>query len=474
MLSQQANANATSFTVPVGENLYRRYAVNGDDTPTEIFKYTYLDIVAYQDNTQVFVNSPVDTAYPAVFPGGSASFTLMKGQHWSSRGAINGGTMAVAAPAVQINAGTRISTTKPLTGLIFTGGDSETTTGYSTDFFPLLPDLLHTTDYTLPMPGTNTAGGASPMNVYIFNPNPTLPIQVTATDSLGSTCFTVPANGFAAYSDAVVGGCGQGGVGRFPPAGSTVRLSANRAFWGVAVADSNHNNSDWGYSWLGNRFLTGNYTCSATPGVLNPVANSTPAQRQALGGFPNSPDPQCTVPPTGAAGACDSANRQPVWIAATQDNTKLRIDLNNDGLFDIVDTNSDDCPDQGQASDAACSVVPPAYVGTCGGLANNVTTGRSNCIYTINATAAPRFLSIYDFTDYDNTGTQIVADKPVAVAYGQDPEQTLPQGAETFLVDTGYVIFPSSSRSSTPCSCSTRRRTATRCRVPRAARSSTR
>jgi hypothetical protein len=37
MLSQQATANATAFTVPIGENLYSRYdavpPINGDDTP---------------------------------------------------------------------------------------------------------------------------------------------------------------------------------------------------------------------------------------------------------------------------------------------------------------------------------------------------------------------------------------------------------------------------------------------------------
>ena len=48
-------------------------------------------------------------------------------------------------------------------------------------------------------------------------------------------------------------------------------------------------------------------------------------------------------------------------------------------------------------------------------------------------------LRIYDYTDYDNTGTRIVSSQPVAVAYGQDTEQAI--GGDP-IIDTGYTIFP--------------------------------
>jgi uncharacterized repeat protein (TIGR01451 family) len=56
--------------------------------------------------------------------------------------------------------------------------------------------------------------------------------------------------------------------------------------------------------------------------------------------------------------------------------------------------------------------------------------------YLINALQS---LRVYDHTDYDNTGTRIVASKRVAVAYGEDTDQAT--GPDP-IQDTGYSVYP--------------------------------
>jgi uncharacterized repeat protein (TIGR01451 family) len=377
VLPRQAFANATAYSVPAGENLY-----GGNNSVTEIFKYVAINLVAFDDNTQVFINSP---------GAGTVSITLNRGQHYVSCGAAApcvGAIDGVAAAGITINAATRISTTGPLAGLILTGGDGT----YATDFFPILPDLLHGTDYLIPSPGDNTGvNGNRPMNLYIFNPDPLSSITVTVVDTVGTVNVNVPANSTVDYFTGIQAATG---TGRFVPANSTVRLRSTRPFWGLTAHDHQNASNDWGYSWLATRFLTDSYTVSYAPGVQDPPGAA-----------------RCSPAP------CDSLNRAPVWVGATQDFTQVRIDLDNDGLFDTVDTNSDDVPNAGTAH-ASCNPATP------------------NCLYTINALQS---LRIFDHTDYDNTGTRIVATQPVGVAYGQDTDEAT--GPDP-IIDTGYTIFP--------------------------------
>ena len=377
VLPQQAFQNATAYSVPAGENLY-----GGNNTVYEIFKYVAINLVAFENNTQVFINSP---------GAGTVSITLNRGQHYVSCGAVApcaGAIDGVAAAGITINAATRISTTGPVAGLILTGGDGT----YATDFFPILPDLLHGTDYLIPSPGDNTGvNGNRPMNLYLFNPDPLSAITVTVVDTAGTVNVNVPANSTVDYFTGIQAATG---TGRFVPANSTVRLRSSRPFWGLTAHDHQNASNDWGYSWLATRFLTDSYTVSYAPGVQDPPSAA-----------------RCSPAP------CDTLNRAPVWIGATQDFTQIRIDLNNDGLFDTVDTNSDDVPNAGTAH-ASCNPATP------------------NCLYTINALQS---LRVFDHTDYDNTGTRIVASQPVGVAYGQDTDEAT--GPDP-IIDTGYTIFP--------------------------------
>ena len=322
VLPRQAFAGATSYYVPAGENLY---SAGG---PYLMFRYTALNIVAFDDGTQVFINSPGAG-------GGNVSLTLDRGQHYTNcltwagtppictGGAIDG----TSAPGLTINASTKISSSGPIAILLFAGGQ---TTPWATDFMPILPDLLHGNDYILPSPGDDPAvQGSRPFNVYAYNPDPLNASTVTATDSVGTSTIGLAAGATVDY---------EGAVGRYVPSNSTVRLTSSRSFWGIALHDHLTPANDWGYSWLATDFLTRNYTVSYAPGVENPAANSTAAQRTAL-----PPDAECTIPPPGP-GVCDSINRSPVFVAAALDNTLVKIDFDNDGLFDYVDTNGDDYP----------------------------------------------------------------------------------------------------------------------------------
>jgi len=355
MLSRQAVEAARSYSIPVGEDLYPDFGC--PNCVMEPFHYVDLNLVAFEDGTNVTVTSP---------GAGTVSFTLNRGEHWSSLGLIDDTT---PAPALTINAGTKVSTSGPITGMIFTGGDGQ----WATRHYTLLPDILHSTDYVITAPGDDPAVGPSitnrPLNLYILNADPLNAITVSVTDSLGTNTINIPANSMVDYFT---------GTGRFVPNGSTVRLTSDRPFWGVSGYDYNTNISDWGHSWLATRFLAQNYTVSHAPGDV-------------------------TVPP--------DQNLSPVYVAAVQNNTRVQIDFDNDGAFDVVDLNGDGVPD----------AAP---------LPNNT--------YLVNALGA---LSIFDPNDFNNTGTRVVSNKPVAVAWGQETDLT---GYGDDALDTGYTVYPTS------------------------------
>lgn len=360
VIPKEAVANATSYSVPVGQDSPGLLGAPGNG-----FIRVDLDIVAFEDNTSVTVVSPGGT-------GGTVTFTLNKGQHWSSRGFID----AVAAPALIINQGTKVSTDKPVTGTFFTSGNGF----YQTRVYSLLPDLLHKTDYVTTAPGAAAAGNAA--DLFIYNPNPITPMTVTFTDSVGTGTFNVAANSTVAYSSGA-------GAGRVPPAGSTVRLSSDRNFWGISSYDSPNTAFDWGHAWLASEFLTDTYTVSHAPD--NPAF------------------------PPGAS---------PVFVSATQDNTCVRVDFDNNGVFD-------------QVNNAAGALVGFAGTATCAdGYLIDAPGGATN----------PNALLIYDNNagdgtlNFDSTGARVVADKPVALSWGLDVDSA-PTGGNGIL-DLGYWIYP--------------------------------
>ena len=406
VISRQAFQNATSYSVPIGENLWA-----GNGTVTEPFQYVALELVAFEDNTSVVIDSP---------GSGILTLTLNRGQHFTScdtwtvaarnpclTGQIDGpGVSTNVTPTIAINSGTKISTSGPISGLMFAAGDAT----FATHFMPLLPDLLHGTDYMIPSVGDNVGAGPAPAsrptNHYLFNPDPDNNVTVNWIDTGGSGSVTIPPNSTLNYC-AATGRVAPNCV----PTNSTVRLTSDRRFWGVTIHDHQDVISDWSYAWLATRFLSTSYTSAFSPGTR-----------------------QTTLCQGGGNPPCNSHNRAPVWVTATQDNTYVRIDFDGDGLPDFVDTDGDGCPNtspNATPTDASCEVTNTGAWAACPA----VTAGR--CVYEVDTLQS---LRVYDYhLDMSNTGTRIRANKPVAVVYGQDTDQG-ESGDET--PDTGYILYP--------------------------------
>ncbi len=354
ILPREAVEDAFAYSIPVGEDIYSA------GTLTEPFKYVDLNIVAYEDATSVLVTSP---------GAGSVSFVLNRGEHWTSLGSIDDGAPDPSR-TITVNAGTKISTSGPISGFLFTGASGT----FATRHFALIPDVLHSTDYITTADGDDSTVIAGsdpdrPAAIYIFNPHIGFSIDVNVTDSSGTTTITVPANSTTAQTI---------------PDFSTVRMTSTDTFWGITAYDYSTPASDWGHSWLASRYLTTNYTVSYAPGNY-------------------------IVPP--------DANYNAVYIAPTQDNTRILVDFDNDDLFDEVDLDGDGVADAG-AADPSCDPATP------------------NCLYTYNVLSS---MPVFDPSDFDNTGTRILTNKPVAVAWGQETDVT--DGTEP-AHDTGYTVYP--------------------------------
>jgi uncharacterized repeat protein (TIGR01451 family) len=307
---------------------------------------------------------------------------------------------------------------------------------------------------------------------------------VTIRDTAGTLVVNVPANSVVDYVTQ---------RGMQVPFDSTVRLTAPRNFWGLSAYNHSSAIGEWGHSWLATRFLTTDYTVAYAPGtqpfsITNltwaggtaTATTSVPVQPLWGGGpllvtlsganpagyngvrvatvtgastftFPLA-NPGAPNPATGTisavAGPCDNGgvnppaypcnayNRDPLWISATMNNTRVLIDRDNDGFFDWMDTDSDGCPNDGPVgvTDPGCGPVPAVPAG-CPAL------NAQRCVHVIHSPGgpAPNALRVWDYLDFDNAGTHVVSDKPVALSWGQDLDQGL--GADP-SPDSGYTVYP--------------------------------
>ncbi|MEO8359669.1 MAG: C25 family cysteine peptidase [Vicinamibacteria bacterium] len=571
LLNRALVKNAVAFSIPIGEDL-----AIGANAAFASTKYGALDIVAFDDNTSVTVTSPG-------VGGGTVSLVLNKGQHYTTCATSTTGTAGqnalagtctaggidgppppsgpdnrgvFAALALRLTAGTKIGTTGPLNALIFTGADGT----FQTRHYATLPDILHATDYVTTAPGPVVNTGRV-KNLFIYNPDTANATTVTATYIGGSTAIAIPPNTVRDFRNAV--------GPAFVPANSTVRLTAQRPFWGLTSYDATGLISDWGHAWLGVRFLRSDYTVAYSPGTqLSPITQITHAANVAtvttdinhnltngssviisgatipVTGITNTvgsradvtttgthgfaagnqitiagvvattnnyngsftvlaaPAPTATTfsytmtAPSSAAGGtitllsrlngtrtiagvtattftfalagasatatrggvvgvcdgtavfpCNSFNRDPVWVAGSQNNTQVRVDLNANSLWDFIDTDSDGCPNWGQVDAPAGTCEATTAPAGCPSLAAN----PNRCIYLVDAPgsaivpgASPNSirgnaLRIWDWRDMDNAGTRIVSNRPVVLSWGQDVDQ----GQNTDpSPDNGYSVYP--------------------------------
>jgi uncharacterized repeat protein (TIGR01451 family)/MYXO-CTERM domain-containing protein len=267
---RQALGGYLTFRVPVGEDSY-----DGNNGWFAPFKHVLLQITAFDDGTWVVIDNGLV----------QRTVALDRGQTYSSRGFVD--ETVRADLALQVREGTLISANRDVNVGFLTASDGS----YQSRFYNVIPVKAYGRDYIVPVRGSNTA----PVNVYLFNPNPT-----AASISLypGGATASLPALSATSWRH-IAGG--------FLPNGSGGRVVADRLIWGVVAYDYTGTSRDWGFSLIPTRYLKDEYFVSWAPVDHVPLPIET-----------------------------DGGN--PIWISPVRDNTTVRIDLDGDGLFDNVDT----------------------------------------------------------------------------------------------------------------------------------------
>ncbi|MFQ5575489.1 MAG: hypothetical protein ACE5G8_00725, partial [Anaerolineae bacterium] len=345
MYSTQALENGYSYRTPIGEDM--------SDTQ---FENVDLQIQALQNNTNIKVNNGSK----------EVTFVLNKGQTYSSQGYIN--STDVTTTTLTVNTGTTIQADKPVqAGLVTYQNDPWS--GFQDRYYNMIPDIIWGKDYVMPLPDN-----AADSEVYIHNPNP-FTITVNAADTANNSTFTLGPASTVDYTTATGSGI---------PTMSGVRLNASDPFWAIAAADSNSVVYDWGYTFLPQIFLTDEYYASWAPGnVLLPPRQYTcysNGNTTRNDGHQNG-DKLCR-------------NGSPLWVTATEDNTQVNVDYDNDGSVDET--------------------------------------------FTLNALEV-RMLR--DNTDFDQSGTHIWNNtgQTLAVAWGEDPGEA---GTSNPNLDVGHLVLP--------------------------------
>ncbi len=287
--SRQAYADAYSYRLPVGENLFDLgggpHGIYGD------FRNVYLQLGAFEDNTTVSISN--DT--------GTVNLTLDRGQTYFSMGSID--SIQDPAIAITINTGTVVRTNKPSQVGLITGADGS----FQGRFLNILPHRQWGADYVVPIPrGHGRDDDASlpdaSAEVYLFNPN-NFPIEIHGYDTATQTSFIVSPT---TYTNATVAYSQIRGNSYIPQDSAARFTSADGVFGVVVCADTSRVDYDWGFSGTPSKYLTQDYYVSWAPGDYN-------------------------TPP--------ADNGSPVWVTPMANSTTFYVDFyeNASGLDGIVD-----------------------------------------------------------------------------------------------------------------------------------------
>lgn len=252
--SRQAYADAYSYRLPIGEDLY---AFGGGDTGRYgDFRNVILELGAFQDNTTVEIDNGADVI----------NLTLDRGEAYSSLGYIN----STPAPAITIHSSTTIYSNKPTQVGLATGADSPSGDGYQGRSYIVLSDLLWGSDYVVPVP---SGSGGHPAEIYLSNPND-YPITIHAFDVATQTTFVISPSQF--ISSTVPYSTKRGSLG-YVPADSAARFTSPDGVFGIVVAaDTSDIVFDWGFSGIPANFLTSDYYASWAPGTTDLSDNGSP------------------------------------------------------------------------------------------------------------------------------------------------------------------------------------------------------
>ncbi|RLC62934.1 MAG: hypothetical protein DRI48_08985, partial [Chloroflexi bacterium] len=249
--SRQAYAGAYSYRLPIGRDLYHEL----DSSAYGDFEHVYLQLEAFEDNTTISIDNGAETV----------NLTIDRGQTYSSMGYLN----SASAPAIAINSGTTIRSSKPTQVGLVTGADSGLS-GFQGRFLIVLPDKQWGADYVVPVPSGDAGDEAE---VYLSNPND-FPITIQAYDVETQATFAVSPTGYV--SATVPYSRQRGGLG-YVPRDSAARFTSSDGVFGVVVcADTANATYDWGFSAIPSKYLTRDYYIPWAPGATDLSSNGSP------------------------------------------------------------------------------------------------------------------------------------------------------------------------------------------------------
>jgi len=248
-------------------------------------------------------------------------------------------------------------------------GNTSTFT-YVTRGLSAFPRGYWTKDYYAPLdqPVNPTSSGTNDYTDYfLFNPwSSAITINWESLSSSGS--FSIPANSTVSFRSTV------GNV----PIGSGLYFRGSDTFWGVGLNDVTQGYHEWGYSLLPSTMLYTEHYLGWAPGSI-------------------------PVDPTGNPG---TQHYDGVFLTTAQDNTRVFVDFDNDGMADLIDADLNGSPES-----------------------PFLTLNRLQNQY------------IYNPNTGDLSGAHFWATGPFSIAYGEKSSvasQTAP------ALDVGYVAIPGS------------------------------
>lgn len=224
----------TNYTMPVGVNLAS--SLNYAD-----FTKVYIMAQALEDNTTVTIDDPLVV-------GTQVNVVLNKGE---------------VTQYYQPNSGTTIIGSNPIQ-VVFLNGQARSGSTSQANAFALVPDTLWSNNLYSPVGGFNGEN----TDLFIYNPN-NFQISINYEDTSGTGSFSINADSTKSYQD---------GAGHFVPLNSGVHLSSTDIFWGIAIADTESANYDWGFSLVPDTAITADYYVGWAPGSSEavPTVNGSP------------------------------------------------------------------------------------------------------------------------------------------------------------------------------------------------------
>lgn len=254
------------------------------------------------------------------------------------------------------------------TGTVIQGSDTlqvnyivgDQTATYEARGFSAFPSGMWDNEYYAPVP--TDVGANYPTQLYVYNPQSTA-LTINYQTSATSGSFSIPAGQTRSFFEM---------TGGYVPQGSGVYLTASDVFWGVSTIDTGYlpyppargQTTEWGYPLVPSFLLGNEHFFGWAPGAY-------------------------VVPPPILPANYDDSG---IFITPAQDNTRVFVDRNNDGIVDYT--------------------------------------------YTLNRLQSQY---VYDATDGDMSNSHVWATGPISIAYGQNPDTSL-TGAPS--IDLGYVSFP--------------------------------